>query len=213
MDRIIRQTPVGVSLNPTFVPATSPKASYVDTTGRSQIYVSTPESGIRTGLFEYSQDVSESRAGVVRLLTKIHFPLRSPEKEDSNASTCCKTAKEAAFEDGITAHAVITLPAKYRKMLLTDANLDTSLSTEATNLSVPAQIALAALALADRLIGEYGQSPSDIHHAIVVPDSASSGDLSPIITTVSNGGIMEISASTKNLNARNVVSRILGLTK
>lgn len=217
MDQIIRTTPVATNIAASVTTSPLP-TSVEDTTGRAQISVSTPNSSTKTGLFEYSQDVSESKAGVVRLLTKIHFPLRMPDVEaaDAGSCNCCTSSRESAFEEGITAHAVITIPAKYRKMLLKAANTSDSVSTEPAILSVPAQAALAALILADRLVGEYGKSPTAFHHAIVTCESGGSNSgntLTPYLYFSTTGGSLAVTAKASLLNQGNVVKRVLGLTK
>lgn len=212
MDRIIRKTPLTTSFtNGQF---SSTGTSIEDSTGRSQLVVGTENTAIAKvpGLFEYTQDVSESKAGVVRLLTKVHFPVRMPEDPATEGSTCgCNNAAKAAFEDGITAHAVITIPAKFRKALLTGADISDTVGSEPGTFSVPMQAALAAMVLADRLVGEYGKAPTRFHHALLTINS--DGVAEPFLTYVQEGGSLTVKAAGRLLNQGNVVKRILGLTK
>lgn len=211
MDRIIRKTPLAADFSGQF---TDTGTSTEDSTGRSQLIVGTENSAIAKvpGLFEYTQDVSESKAGVVRLLTKVHFPVRMPDDPASEGCTCgCNNAAKAAFEDGITAHAVITIPAKYRKALLTGTNISDAVGDEPGTFSVPMQAALAALVLADRLVGEYGKAPTGFHHAILTVDTNKVAQ--PFLTYVQVGGSLQVTAAGRLLNQGNVVKRILGLTK
>nr|AMQ23518.1 hypothetical protein [Leviviridae sp.] len=173
-------------------------------TGRKLVSIITANAGEKKGVLEYVDDMSKTKGGVVRLLTKVQLPLRLPPQDSTQNSCCC--APTADVEDHITAHAVLTIPAKYAKMLTKGIASD-------TGLSVPAQTAAAALVLADLLVGKYSKpyapsgagsvgSAMNWHHALATAT----------VALKSNGDGYEAAASTPVKWRTTVTSRSLSST-
>nr|UJQ85571.1 MAG: hypothetical protein 2 [Leviviridae sp.] len=214
--------------NTTVTPAVGLKVSSGATrlqtvpTGRKLISVLTADAGEAKGVLEYVDDMSKTKGGVVRLLTKVLLPLRLPPSDTEATNNCCCGSPVASVEDHITAHAVLTIPAKYAKMLTQGIG-------KSAGLSVPSQTCIAALALADLLVGKYSKpyapsgadgssSEMNWHHAIATATMGlkSTGDGYEAAAAVpikwrSSAGTQELVVDWDALNETGVVQTVLKL--